>query len=106
MIAAYVGFILLVAFDKQLAGRPLAGGRISLGIVLGAGLIVLAAALTGVYVRWANRVYDVERARLRGERAAAATWRRRCSPASSAAPASSASSRRSRSRRSSRWSRG
>jgi uncharacterized membrane protein (DUF485 family) len=69
MIAAYVGFILLVAFDKPLAGRPLAGGRISLGIVLGAGLIVLAAVLTAVYVRWANRVYDVERARLRGDRA-------------------------------------
>ena len=68
MIAAYVGFILLVAFDKPLAGYPLAGGRISLGIVLGAALIVLAAVLTAVYVRWANRVYDVERARLRGER--------------------------------------
>jgi uncharacterized membrane protein (DUF485 family) len=65
MIAAYVGFILLVAFDKPLAGRPLAGGRISLGIVLGALVIVLAAVLTAVYVRWANRVYDVERAKLR-----------------------------------------
>jgi uncharacterized membrane protein (DUF485 family) len=69
MIAAYVGFILLSAFDKRLAGALLLDGRISLGIVLGAGLIVLAAVLTGIYVRWANRVYDVELARLRRERA-------------------------------------
>lgn len=68
MVAAYLGFILLVAFDKPLAGHTFAGGRISLGIILGAALIVLAAVLTAIYVRWANRVYDVERARLRGDR--------------------------------------
>jgi uncharacterized membrane protein (DUF485 family) len=58
MTAAYFGFILLVALDADTAGTLLAGGRVSVGIVLGAAVIVLAPALTAIYVRWANRRYD------------------------------------------------
>ena len=58
MMAAYFGFILIVAFAKPLAGQLIAGGRVSVGIVLGAAVIVLAPALTSIYVRWANRRYD------------------------------------------------
>lgn len=58
MMAAYFGFILLVAFARPTAGALLAGGRVSVGIVLGAGVIVLAPILTAIYVRWANRHYD------------------------------------------------
>jgi uncharacterized membrane protein (DUF485 family) len=58
MVAAYFGFILLVAFDKPAAGTLIADDRISVGIVLGAGVIVLAPLLTAIYVRWANRRYD------------------------------------------------
>ena len=58
MMAAYFAFILLVAFDKDTAGTLVLGDRVSLGIVLGALLIVLAPVLTGLYVRWANRRYD------------------------------------------------
>jgi uncharacterized membrane protein (DUF485 family) len=58
MTAAYFGFILLVAFDKDTAGTLLADGRVSVGILIGAGVIVLAPVLTAVYVRWANRRYD------------------------------------------------
>jgi uncharacterized membrane protein (DUF485 family) len=36
--------------------------------VLGALLIVLAAVLIAIYVRWANRRYDAEVAVLRGKR--------------------------------------
>lgn len=57
MVATYFGFILLVAFAKETAGT-LVGGRVSLGILLGAALIVLAPILIAIYVRWANRVYD------------------------------------------------
>ena len=57
MVTTYFAFILLVAFDKETAGT-LVGGRVSLGILLGAGLIVLAPILIAIYVRWANRVYD------------------------------------------------
>ena len=58
MMAGYFGFILLVAFAKPTAGQLIAGGQVSVGIVLGAGVIVLAPVLTAIYVRWANRRYD------------------------------------------------
>jgi uncharacterized membrane protein (DUF485 family) len=59
MIVLYFGIVLLIAFDKPLLGRLLAPG-LSLGIVLGAGVIVCSWLLTWVYVRWANTRYDVE----------------------------------------------
>ena len=58
MMLAYFGFIAIVAFAKPTAGSLIAGGRISLGIVLGAVVIVLAPILTAIYVRWANKHYD------------------------------------------------
>jgi uncharacterized membrane protein (DUF485 family) len=64
MMVVYFGFILLVAFDKPLLGRILAPG-LSLGMLLGALVIVAAWVLTWVYVRWANTHYD---AHLRGLR--------------------------------------
>lgn len=60
MMVAYFAFILLVAFDKETAGELVLGGRVSIGIVLGALLIVLAPILTGLYVRWANTKFDPE----------------------------------------------
>lgn len=67
MLATYFGFLLLVAYDKPLLGAVLTPG-LSVGILLGALVIVVAWALTGIYVRWANRHYDVELARLRAAR--------------------------------------
>lgn len=64
MLATYFGFVLLVAYDKPLLGTILTPG-LSLGILLGGLVIVVAWALTGIYVRWANRVYDGELARAR-----------------------------------------
>lgn len=58
MMGAYFGFILLVALARDAAGSLLAGGRVSVGIVLGAAVIIFAPVLTAVYVRWANRHYD------------------------------------------------
>jgi len=66
MMVGYFGFIALVAFAKPTAGTLLAGGRVSVGIVLGAAVIVLAPTLTGIYVWWANRHHDVAVRRLRG----------------------------------------
>jgi uncharacterized membrane protein (DUF485 family) len=57
MMAAYFGFILLVAFNKPLLGRILVPG-LSLGILLGALVIVFAWAVTWIYVHWANTHYD------------------------------------------------
>jgi uncharacterized membrane protein (DUF485 family) len=57
MVVVYFGFILLIAYDKPLAARLVVPG-LSLGILLGALVIVAAWVLTLVYVRWANRIYD------------------------------------------------
>lgn len=65
MMLGYFGFIALVAFGKPTAGTLLAGGRVSVGIVVGACVIVLAPVLTALYVRWANRRYDPAVAELR-----------------------------------------
>ena len=58
MLAVYFGFILLVAFAKPVMGSPVAG-KLTLGILLGVLVIVSAWVLTWIYVRWANRHYDV-----------------------------------------------
>jgi uncharacterized membrane protein (DUF485 family) len=65
MMLAYFGFILLVAFAKPFVGTLLADGQVSVGIVIGAAVIVLAPVLTAIYVRWANRSYDPAIAALR-----------------------------------------
>lgn len=65
MMIAYFGFILLVAFAKPFVGTLLSDGQVSVGIVIGASVIVLAPVLTAIYVRWANRHYDPAIAALR-----------------------------------------
>ena len=65
MVIVYFGFILLVAYRKQLMATRIGTG-LSLGIVLGALVIVAAWLLTLVYVVWANRVYDRDLARAAG----------------------------------------
>jgi uncharacterized membrane protein (DUF485 family) len=67
MMAAYFGFILLVAYRKEMLGRLLVPG-LSLGTLLGVVVIVLAWVLINVYVRWANGHYDTTVAALRKER--------------------------------------
>ena len=57
MIAMYFGFILLIAYDPALMGSLVVPG-LSVGILLGALVIVASWLLTWVYVRWANAHYD------------------------------------------------
>jgi uncharacterized membrane protein (DUF485 family) len=59
MIAIYFGFILLIAFRRDLLARTIVPG-LSLGILLGALVIVGAWVLTWIYVRWCNRHYDTQ----------------------------------------------
>ena len=65
MMFVYFGFILLVAYDKPLLARPVVPG-LSLGILLGALVIVAAWGLIWIYVRWANQHYDAKIEALRG----------------------------------------
>ncbi|MEK7766698.1 MAG: DUF485 domain-containing protein [bacterium] len=64
MVCSYFGFIFLVAFAKDTMGALVAPG-LSLGILLGALVIVSAWALTAIYVRWANGAHDHAVRRLR-----------------------------------------
>jgi len=64
LFVAYYGFILLVAANKPLLATRI-GTTVTLGIPLGAAIIVVAWALTAAYVVWANRHYDPEVRRLR-----------------------------------------
>ncbi|MFN9422386.1 DUF485 domain-containing protein [Gemmatimonas sp.] len=57
MVLVYFGFIALVAFQPARLGALVSDG-LSVGIVLGACVIVSAWVLTWTYVSWANRVYD------------------------------------------------
>lgn len=65
MTAIYVGFILLIAFDRSWLGSLVAPG-LSLGIVLGVLVILTAWVLNVAYVRWANTHYDHRVASIRG----------------------------------------
>jgi uncharacterized membrane protein (DUF485 family) len=57
MMVIYFGFILLIAFNKPLMATLLTRG-LSLGILVGALVIVASWVLTWIYVRWANAHYD------------------------------------------------
>ena len=56
--AIYYGFILLVAFDKELLAKKVCAGVTSLGVPLGVGVIVITIVLTWIYVRRANTEFD------------------------------------------------
>ena len=67
MTVVYVGFILLVAFNKELLGTVLAPG-LSVGILLGVLVIVTAWVLIVIYVKWTNDHYDTAVADIRTAR--------------------------------------
>jgi uncharacterized membrane protein (DUF485 family) len=60
----YYGYIILIAVNKPFVSQRI-GEATTIGIPLGAAVIVGAWALTAIYVVWANRYYDGEVARLR-----------------------------------------
>ena len=64
MMVVYFGFILLVAFNKPLLGTLVTEG-LSLGMLLGVFVILVAWLLTWFYIRWANTHYDASLAALR-----------------------------------------
>jgi uncharacterized membrane protein (DUF485 family) len=57
--AAYYGFILLVAYNKEFLATKLgAGMTTSIGVPLGVGVIAFTIVLTWIYVRRANTEFD------------------------------------------------
>jgi uncharacterized membrane protein (DUF485 family) len=57
MVVLYFGFILLVAYGRPVLAVQVVPG-LTLGILLGALVIVISWVLTWVYVRWAAAHYD------------------------------------------------
>ena len=70
MVLTYFGFVALIAWNKPLLGTLVRPG-LSLGILLGALVIVVSWVLTWLYVRWANSHYDAAVAQLAADHVAA-----------------------------------
>ena len=57
--AAYYGFILLVAFNKEFLAQKIGEGyTMSIGVPIGVSVIVFTILLTWIYVRRANTEFD------------------------------------------------
>lgn len=67
ILVVYFGFILLIAFAKGFLSERIVTG-LTVGMALGVLVILTTWALTWIYVRWANRVYEPEATRLRAAR--------------------------------------
>lgn len=59
ILVIYIGFLLVVAFDKSLLAVKI-GSYITWALPVGFGIILVAWLLTGIYVYWANNSYDTE----------------------------------------------
>lgn len=58
MLVVYYGYILLIAFDKELLATRIGDGVMTWGIPIGFGVILFTIFITGVYVRRANSEFD------------------------------------------------
>ncbi len=58
MMAVYYGYILLIAFDKELLSAKTGAGVMTWGMPIGLFVIVFTVLITGIYVRRANSEYD------------------------------------------------
>ena len=65
LFVLYYGYIILIAAKWAFLSKTIGGGVTTVGIPLGAAVIVGAWVLTAAYVVWANRKYDPEVDRLR-----------------------------------------
>ncbi|HUL59529.1 MAG TPA: DUF485 domain-containing protein [Anaeromyxobacteraceae bacterium] len=66
LFVSYYGYILLVGLSPATLAQKI-GDVTTLGIPLGIASILAAWVLTAVYVVWANRSYDPEVERLKGQ---------------------------------------
>lgn len=67
MIVVFYGFILLVAFNKELLSTRIGSGVSTWGIPIGLFVIVFTVILTGIYVARANGQFDELTAKIREE---------------------------------------
>ena len=67
MLVVYYGYILLIAFDKELLATRIGNGVTTWGIPIGFGVIIFTIVITSVYVRRANREFDYLTEKVRAE---------------------------------------
>jgi len=58
MLVIYYGYVLLIAFDKELLATRVGNGVMTWGMPIGLFVILFTVVITGLYVRHANSVYD------------------------------------------------
>ena len=58
MLVVYYGFVLLIAFSKDVLAARMGDGVMTWGIPIGFGVIVFTILITGIYVRRANSEFD------------------------------------------------
>ena len=65
VLLVFYGFILLVAFGRNLLAARIGSGVMTWGIPIGLFVIVFTVAITGIYVHRANGEFDELTARIR-----------------------------------------
>ncbi|MBV8261940.1 MAG: DUF485 domain-containing protein [Paraburkholderia sp.] len=58
VLVVYYGYVLLIAFDKDLLSARMGAGVMTWGMPIGLFVIVFTVVITGFYVRHANSNYD------------------------------------------------
>lgn len=58
MLVVYYGYIMLIAFNKELLSARIGDGVMTWGIPIGFGVIVFTIIITAIYVRRANGEFD------------------------------------------------
>jgi uncharacterized membrane protein (DUF485 family) len=58
MLVIYYTFIMIIAFNPEILGAKTGDGVMTVGIPVGIAIIVIAFALTGIYVKRANGEFD------------------------------------------------
>ncbi|MBP0590842.1 DUF485 domain-containing protein [Paraburkholderia sp. LEh10] len=58
VLIVYYGYVLLIAFDKELLAAQMGSGVMTWGMPIGLFVIVFTVAISGFYVRRANSTYD------------------------------------------------
>lgn len=67
MMFVYYGFIVLIAFNKELLASKMGAGVMTWGMPIGLFVIIFTVIITGIYVRRANDAYDTLTAQIRKE---------------------------------------
>ncbi|MFG1402918.1 DUF485 domain-containing protein [Xanthobacter sp. V0B-10] len=67
MLIVYYGFILLIAFNKQVLAARIGTDVMTWGIPIGFGVIVFTILITAIYVRRANGEFDALSEKIKAE---------------------------------------